>query len=559
MKSGARRFTRTDILPAALAFLALLVGVRIFAFFLYPYAVQIGYDEGYEAAAAERVIDGRGLPYVDAVSIRGPFLYWSLAIVHLIVGRFDWTGTRVLGLLSCAVTVASIFFAGWAARWPLAGAIAGALYVYVITIYYDPGGGIGVHAEPVAIAYICFAFFLMAYALYRSRTPRWRIGLLAAGGAVATIGVLTKQTMGLCAAPLLIWVISHAAVQVAETTHPGWPRWRAGLVGWVLPFVAGGAGLVLLVVLRYAFAGELGTLLFWSMGAGAKLYMAAYKGKVIDLALDWFMAEPWAILGVLLALTVAAAPALGRAPTLSWRGIVEGIGHSGFETTVGLMGVCIMIGAALPHRLWPHYFLPVWPFFGLTVGLLLERVAVRGMFRPVLAQFVVVAVCGSLLLGLAKHELTHLDDQRTAGEIVNPRPSPVCTEINRIAGKSREAIFVWGVAGDVYVTCRRRSASMFTHAMVLLGIMPPSWEPRPELVPPGVREKLLAELTANPPKVIIDHQILRGPGTSMAEIPMYASFMTAHYCRVSSVGASRDGDPLMIYARRDLPACNGGR
>jgi len=117
-RESARRFTRTDILPAALALLALVLGVTIFASYMAPSA-QVGYDEGYEAAGVERIIDGKGLPYVDAVSIRGPFLYWSQAIVHLLSGRFQWTGTRLLGLLSCAAVVVSCFFAGWAARWPL--------------------------------------------------------------------------------------------------------------------------------------------------------------------------------------------------------------------------------------------------------------------------------------------------------------------------------------------------------------------------------------------------------------------------------------------------------
>jgi hypothetical protein len=56
--------------------------------------------------------------------------------------------------------------------------------------------------------------------------------------------------------------------------------------------------------------------------------------------------------------------------------------------------------------------------------------------------------------------------------------------------------------------------------------------------------------------VIIDHQIL-SPGTSMMDTPMYASFVRERYCRLSSVGASRDGDPLIFYARKDLPACSG--
>jgi len=552
--SGARRFTRDDIWPAVLALVALVLGVSIFAYFLLPYPVQVGYDEGYEAAAVERVIDGRGLPYVDAVSIRGPFLYWSLAIVHLVFGRFDWAGTRIIGLLSCAVTVAGLFFMGWAARRPLAGSIAAAIYVYVVAIYYAPGGGIGVHAEPIAVAYIVFAMFLVAYGLYRARTPRTRMVFLVLGGVFVAVGGLAKQTLAISSVPMLIWVLLHGSTKVAETFADGRARWLPVLKSWGLPFVAGGLGLVAVVLLRYALAGELGTFFYWSAGVGAQVYMAAYKGRVAELLVEWFLGEPWAILGVLLSLTIAFGPALGRATGFSPRGLIEGLGHSAFEIAVGLMGVVVMIGAALPHRIWPHYFLPVWPFFGLVVGILIERLAVRGMARPRAAQGVVVVLCAALLVITGVRDLSHIAQMRATGGMRDPSLNPVCKEIDRIAGKGREEIFIWGIAGDLYVSCRRRSASMFTHAMVLLGIMPPSWEPRPDLVPPGTREKLLAELKARPPKLIIDHYV-SGPGSAMVDIPMYGTFVNERYCRLSSTGTNRDGAALTFFARKDLPAC----
>src|SRR5438477_458650 len=107
MKSPApRRFTRDDLWPALLALVAVGLGAAIFAFFLMP-PTQVGFDEGFEAAGVERVIDGRGLPYVDFAAIRGPFLYWTQAIFHLLTGRFQWTGTRVMALVAHAVTNAS--------------------------------------------------------------------------------------------------------------------------------------------------------------------------------------------------------------------------------------------------------------------------------------------------------------------------------------------------------------------------------------------------------------------------------------------------------------------
>ena len=82
------RFSWADLVPALMTAVAMAMGALIYSFFMFPYSQQVGYDEGYEAAATERVISGHWLPYVDAVSHRGPFLYWTQAIFHLLTGRF---------------------------------------------------------------------------------------------------------------------------------------------------------------------------------------------------------------------------------------------------------------------------------------------------------------------------------------------------------------------------------------------------------------------------------------------------------------------------------------
>jgi hypothetical protein len=554
-RESARPFTRNDIAPAALALLSLVLGIVIFGSFMRPYSMQVGYDEGYEAAGVERIIDGRGLPYVDAVSIRGPFLYWSQAIVHLVSGRFQWTGTRLLALLSCAAVVISCFFAGWAARWSLAGAVAGAVYVFVVATYYAPGGGIGLHAEPVAIAYLTTGLFLTAYGLYRARTPRRRTIFLAAGGVLVAVAGLTKQTIALCSIPMLFWVIARATVEVAQTFPDGRPRWRPVLMSWALPFAAGGLGLVALVLLRYALAGELGTFFFWSVGVGSKIYMAPYKDRVASMVGDWFIGDPWAILGASLALVIAVGASLSRVTELSLKGLLAGFGAAGFETGVGLTGVVLMFAAAMPLRIWPHYFVPVWAFLGLILGVLIERIAVRGAPSPRLGQAAVVLIVGSLLTVSAVNRISQLTREYASGAWHSPRPDPACAAIDRIAGPGREEIFIWGVAGDLYVTCQRRCSSMYTHTTLIMGMAPPFWNVDLARVPPGAREKLLSDLTTKPPKVIVDHAI-DAAGTRMIDVPMYAAFVNQRYCQVQMV-SDRKGRPLTLYARRDLEACRG--
>jgi len=551
--SGARRFLRReDLLPAILAALSITLGIAVFSFFLSP-SGQVGYDEGYEAAGVERLIDGRGLPYVDVVAIRGPFLYWTQAIFHLLTGRFQWTGTRVMALAACATTGTAGFLGAWAAGWPLAGAIAAALNVYVLATLSPPGSGVAIHGEPVAIAYISTAFCLMSFGLYRARTPRQRTVLLALGGAVLAMGILTKQTLIVCGLPMLVWVVARGSVAAGEAEGGG-PRVRAVLRGWALPFLAGGVALVASVLLRYALAGELGTFFYWSSGVGSKIYMEPYQGRVAKMVLAWFMGEQWAIIATVLAGTVALASICGRATDASWRGLLTGLRESAFETVVGLTTVSLIFAAAVPLRMWGHYFVPVWIFAGMTLGILIERFAVRGAASPRAAQAVVVLIVGTLLVVAGGNRLNQLRNERKAGGWRGSRPNAVCAEIDRIAGPGRDQVFIWGLAGDLYVTCQRRCASMYTHTTLIVGIVPPFWdEPTEKRIPKGSREKLLSELTANAPKVIIDHPMSSVAGTAMADIPVFARFLSERYCRLHDM---RDRDKtLTLYGRKDLPVC----
>ena len=66
-----RRFTLADVPPVAITLVTFVMTWVLFRFFMTPFGVQVNFDEGCEAAAVERVLSGRGLPYVDAFAIRG--------------------------------------------------------------------------------------------------------------------------------------------------------------------------------------------------------------------------------------------------------------------------------------------------------------------------------------------------------------------------------------------------------------------------------------------------------------------------------------------------------
>jgi hypothetical protein len=551
----SRQFKRGDVLPAFMTVVAMAVGAVIYGFFMLPYSQQVGYDEGYEAAATERVISGHWLPYVDAVSHRGPFLYWTQAIFHLITGRFQWTGTRLMGLMALVVTTGASFLTGWAAGWPLAGAIAAVTNVLVLATIYEPGGSVGVHGEPVAIAYLMIAMVVVAYALYRMPATRRRTIALVVGGVLVGVAGLTKQTLAIACVPMSVWIFAHIGC-AQDPDRPNAPLpLRAGFLKGVLPFALGGIGLIALLLLRYAIAGHLGTLFYWSFTFNAQVYMEPYKGRVLELVKAWFYDQPWAIVGVAVTLAIAFGRPASFIQRFTFRDVAVAMRSGAFEMTVGVIAVALLWTAATPLRLWPHYFVPIFPFFGLTLGVAIERLMHRGGTVNWPAQLLVgVAVVGMLLL-VGERRFSRLTDQKAHGSYINPRPDPACRELNRLDGGGRQPVFMWGILGDLYITCRRPSVSKFTYTTVVAGIVPPFWDDRQDSrVPAGVRETLLKELTTAAPTVIMDHPM--GARASMMDFPVFESFVRQRYCLASTM-SDLHGRSINFFARRDLAACRG--
>jgi hypothetical protein len=550
-KPAPKGFARNDIPALLLTLLTLGLTWPLFRFFMVPWNVQVNFDEGSEAAVVERVIGGHWLPYIDAQSIRGPFLYWTQAIFTVLTGRFEFAGTRWLALCGACATVLATSLAGWAAGWPLAGAFGGAFYIFVIATYTEAGGGMGVVAESVGIVYVTTAFFLVAYALYRAHRERTRIALLALGGCFVAMAGLTKQTEAITCLPIALWILAHSWGE-AEARVPAsdWRRWSP-LTHRLVPFAAGGLALVGLVLLRYAVVGKLHDFFYWSLTFGTQMYMQPFEGKVLEGMQRWFLGEPWAVLGVALALTVAFGRPLA-ALRFSGPGLRAGLRSTAFELGVGLTAICSLIGSALPQRFWPHYFMPVYPFFGLSLGLLIERALRRGARVPWPAQSLVLVVFGGFLLSSALTRLNKWQKERAHGSWANPRPDPVCTEIDRVAGANKQPIFVWGTAGDLYITCQRAPVSMFTATMTIAGIVPPSWTPTPALVAPGIQDILRDELESRKPVVILDHSM--APGARMQDFPIFSQILDLNYCRLSTIDDLR-GRAMTLYARNDLPAC----
>jgi 4-amino-4-deoxy-L-arabinose transferase-like glycosyltransferase len=536
------RIERTAIPGAIVTLISLIVAALVFGRFLVPYAVPVGFDEGYMVSFAERVIDGRWLPYVDGVSHRGPALYWILSVAQLLTGRFQWAGIRWVGLGGCLTTVLATFLAGVAARRPLAGAIGGAAYVFALATQYAPGSGIGVHGEPVATPFLALALCLVAFALHRTPSARRRLGLLALAGASLAVGNMTKQTTAMTLPAFLLWVLAwEPADGVPARALARLRPVGCFIAGWGLPFLA--------LLLWYAAHGALHELVYWSLTYNTNVYMQPYS-DVWRAVGNWFLDQPYVLVGVALTAMVAVARPLSRVDSWTPRGLARAYAATGFETTAALMGLLLLLTAALPLRFWPHYFIPVYPFLGIALGVLVEQL-VGGPEQPLARQLPVGLVAAALLIICGSQRLADLQQQRARGGWGNPRPDAICAEVDKYA-RPREPIFVWGFDGDLYITCRHPAAARFTYVTMVAGVVPPFWtDRRPARVAPGARATLRRDLEQSRPPVILDVPLY---GFSMTAVPELKELLDRDYCPLPGVKGNGGRAP-QFFGRRDRGLC----
>lgn len=210
--------SRARLLIALAAFLAALVfAFRVHAFFIWPESVLVGYDDRYIAPFGMRMLEGQWLPYVDAVSQRGPVLYWAVAAFQRIFGPFEWAALRWLALSTSFLTMAGCFAVGLIARKPLAGAVAAIIHAYVTTFALDIVGGLGIVGESVATPFSVLGLVFVAWALLRESSDRRSYVFLALGGMATGLAGMSKQTSLSMIGPLVLFTAAVVGTRAASS------------------------------------------------------------------------------------------------------------------------------------------------------------------------------------------------------------------------------------------------------------------------------------------------------------------------------------------------------
>lgn len=531
------------VLGTVLALVALGVAVKLHALYLRDPG-PIGFDDGYTMALGVRLIQGQWLPYVDGCSHRGPMLYWAAAIAQKLSGGYGWLGTRWMIVVTTLGTLLGVYATGLAARRPFAGGVAAIIYAWTSLVAFD--SAFKVTGEGVASLFAVAALLFTTLAICRTEDRRRRLLLVAAAGTAAALAGLSKQTALPAIGPLGLWLMAAAWSRPEWTRRQRWELMAALAAGFVFPLVV--------VVIRYAASGALGAFWYWYYRYNAEIYMDPFKDVPFLREFNTFLRkEPWSTGALLIsatwAVSVPFAHMRGRG------GIARGYAAAGLEATAAWLALMMFAAAVAPMRNWAHYFITVYPFFGLMVGAQAE-VLLRGEGTP---RFRVAAhaVAGAALLGffgqVSAVRIVDLAHAKPAGGPSSVTPEPLCQLIDAHS-KPGDGVFIWGFDGDLYLTCHRRPASRFTYLTLVAGTVPPAWSDiRRDRVAEGAREQLISDLRQERPPVILDMPGNMGH-VSMLAILELRQFLEREYCWLPEA-TSKSGRRAGVWIRRDLPAC----
>ncbi len=532
----SRRWLREE--TVAWAVLAVMLALVVWAHgaFLAPAALFNIADEGYIQAFAVRMHEGRMLPYVDAVSHRGPVLYWVAAAGVSLLGGESFLSLRILALLSMWSTVLLSFLAARAALRPFAGAVAAVAITLVELVAMNPSDGMAFNGELLLNVFAVGALLCTTLGLRGSSTKPNR-GYLALAGVCATVGVLCKQS-GVAVIPALgMWVVAAAVTRAGLS--PAERRWVVGA------FAAGLVGAALAVALPYVIAGEVGTLYYFLFTYNVDVYMAVLTGSEKLEKLQWWLIGHSIHLSVAVSLVAwgLMRPLQGRP-----RGILRRWDEDGFVPTVALAA---LLGLALcnsTQRDFVHYYVQIVPWFGLLLGLALGqalRLSKPPQNRGLLRVVVLAPAVLLTLVGWSWRE--ELNDRVQQGW--RSLVEPVCAAVHERSAPG-DTLFVWGFRPDLYTACQSRPASRYVYTTFVAGFVP--WHDQmtkareDALAVPGSRAQLLEELETTQPPVLIDAAKSLS-GRSISRYEKLAEYVGHNYCR----SGQRSGLDVLLRRRPD--------
>jgi hypothetical protein len=323
--------------------------------------------------------------------------------------------------------------------------------------------------------------------------------------------------------------------------------------------VAGVALPVVITVIRYAAARQVGALIYYTVTYNSDVYLDPYSTEAKVNTIRGWVTSHGILLGILapIALWGATRPLAAASRLRDWPRAFD---EHGFVATVALGALAVVAISNAALRGFIHYYVQIVPWCGLLLGVLVER-AVEG--RPRIGVFRPMGVRALILLplilvtqvGSAHLFNRYAHDRRTRRAFVDLRSSDICKYI-RAHSKPEESLFVWGFLPELYTTCERRPASRYVFTTFVAGYVP--WFDKATLEEDdrrAVRDSralLIADLEQSRPPVIVDAPKSMG-NRSMRRYPVLARYLGMRYCP-----AGMQGGYAVLLRRTEAGACPAG-
>jgi hypothetical protein len=490
-------------------------------------------DEGYLAAFVQRMLAGRFLPFADAVSHRGPVYYWLSGLVIALRPSAPLLMLRVLSGVAWVVAMVLAVMAARPKEHRLAG-LTGALAIPIASLglleVYD---GIAWNAEHLLNVFALGAFVAMQRGLGGpDDAPRLR--LVAVSGGLGMAAALCKQVGLVELIPIAIGVACAASRPALTESRPRLIR----------AFALGAAAPAALVLLLYAAAGQLSALWFGLFGYN-RIYMSPFTFATGLSALLGWCGDSLSLLGLGVLAALALASTLLSATRL--RDVPRVWDAHRFEATVAAQAMLSLASANSTLRFWGHYYVQAAPWFGLLLGLLLERVVV-GPVPDVARRRDIVRAWTALLPTLLVVFATSRFVDHFRSTLRRQEPNMlVCAPVD-FYSKPDDTLFIWGFASEYYTLCKRQPASRYVYTTFLAGFVP--WfenaTPADETarIPAGAQTTLITDLEGAKVPVIVDLGAETLFGRTMSRQPALATYLQEHYCPAPG------WEDLTVYARR---------
>ena len=257
-------------------------------------AQWLNMDEGYASAIGLRLLHHGGLPYVDAISVRGPIMYWAYELAVWAGGPFQVTAVRVAGCVSAALVVTGVWAAARALGASVGAGVAALLVVVHMTGLWHPFDGLAWNAELIALPFALFA--VVAVSRASSAEGRAAYVWIGAAGALSAAAALAKQNFAVHGAVAFAWV-------VLEATERSRRSLRAAA------FAVGALVVAASAVAPFVARGALAAFWYFCFRYGREVYLAPVGIRDVGrVFVTYFLAEGHLLFLVVAARICSAAP-----------------------------------------------------------------------------------------------------------------------------------------------------------------------------------------------------------------------------------------------------------